>query len=297
MINFRILAIMGLMAVAAEINAQATTDNAEKRAKETVNKKQPNYPMKEVSGTIYDAATGKPLSGVQIQALGNARYAAMTNEDGTFTIKVPTFTTSLYLFTSQYASQQVSIAGVNNIQAKMLSDKFNEMYTNSTKLGNEASLKAQVSTQTSIEDLIGEKLGADVRTVKRSGAPGIGSAMFIRGLNSLNANAQPLIVLDGVPMDMQYDGTSLQTGMFNNQLLNINPADIEKVTVLKNGTAIYGAKGANGVIVLETRRGRTIATRIDANIGMGVNLVPRLPNVMDADQYMSYATEMLSTYP
>ena len=297
MINFRILAIMGLMAVAAEINAQETTDNAEKRAKETVNKKQPNYPMKEVSGTIYDAATGKPLSGVQIQALGNARYAAMTNEDGTFTIKVPTFTTSLYLFTSQYASQQVSIAGVNNIQAKMLSDKFNEMYTNGTKLGNKASLKAQVSTQTSIEDLIGEKLGADVRTVKRSGAPGIGSAMFIRGLNSLNANAQPLIVLDGVPMDMQYDGTSLQTGMFNNQLLNINPADIEKVTVLKNGTAIYGAKGANGVIVLETRRGRTIATRIDANIGMGVNLVPRLPNVMDADQYMSYATEMLSTYP
>ena len=297
MINFRILAIMGLMAVAAEINAQETTDNAEKRAKETVNKKQPNYPMKEVSGTIYDAATGKPLSGVQIQALGNARYAAMTNEDGTFTIKVPTFTTSLYLFTSQYASQQVSIAGVNNIQAKMLSDKFNEMYTNGTKLGNEASMKAQVSTQTSIEDLIGEKLGADVRTIKRSGAPGIGSAMFIRGLNSLNANAQPLIVVDGVPMDMQYDGTSLQTGMFNNQLLNINPADIEKVTVLKNGTAIYGAKGANGVIVLETRRGRTIATRIDANIGMGVNLVPRLPKVMDADQYMSYATEMLSTYP
>ena len=86
---------MGLMAVAAEINAQETTDNAEKRAKETVNKKQPNYPMKEVSGTIYDAATGKPLSGVQIQALGNARYAAMTNEDGTFTIKVPTFTTSI----------------------------------------------------------------------------------------------------------------------------------------------------------------------------------------------------------
>ena len=138
------MAIMGLMAVAAEINAQETTDNAEKKAKETVNKKQPNYPMKEVSGTIYDAATGKPLSGVQIQALGNARYAAMTNEDGTFTIKVPTFTTSLYLFTSQYASQQVSIAGVNNIQAKMLSDKFNEMYTNGTKLGNEASLKAQV---------------------------------------------------------------------------------------------------------------------------------------------------------
>lgn len=297
MINFRILAMMGLMATAAEINAQETTDNVETKTKTTVAKKQPNYPMKEVSGTVFDAATGKPLNGVQIQALGNANYAAMTDGKGNFTIKVPTFTTSLYLFTSQYASLQVSIAGTNKIEAKMLSDKFNEMYTSDTKLGGEASVKTNITTQTTIEDLIGEQLGGDVRTIKRSGAPGIGSSMFIRGLNSLNANAQPLIVVDGVPMDMQYDGTTLQTGTYNNQLLNINPADIEKVTVLKNGTAIYGAKGANGVIVIETRRGRSIATRIDANIGVGVNLVPNLPEVMDADQYMNYATEMLATYP
>lgn len=289
--------MMGLMAAAAEINAQETTDNAENKTKTTVAKKQPNYPMKEVSGTVFDAATGKPLNGVQIQALGNANYAAMTDAKGNFTINVPTFTTSLYLFTSQYASQQVSIAGINKVEAKMLSDKFNEMYTNGTKLGGEASVKSNVTTQITVEDLIGDQLGGDVRTIKRSGAPGIGSSMFIRGLNSLNANAQPLIVLDGVPLDMQYDGTSLQMGAYNNQLLNINPADIEKISVLKNGTAIYGAKGANGVIVIDTRRGHTIATRIDANIGMGVNLVPRLPKMMDANQYMNYATEMLGTYP
>ena len=297
MINFRILAIMGLMAVASQVSAQEATDNVEGQKKTTVAPKLPTYPMKEIKGTVYDAGTKQPLSGVQVQALGNANYAAMTKEDGTFTIKVPTFTTALYLFTSQYASQQVSIAGTNNVHATMLSDKFKEMYTNGTTLGGEASVKTNVTTQTTVEDLIGDQLGGDVRTIKRSGAPGIGSAMFIRGLNSLNANAQPLVVVDGVPMDMQYDGVSLQTGAFNNQLLNINPADIEKISVLKNGTAIYGAKGANGVILIETRRGHSIATRIDANIGIGVNLLPRMPKVMNADQYMSYATEMLGTYP
>ena len=96
---------------------------------------------------------------------------------------------------------------------------------------------------------------------------------------------------------MQYNATTLQTGGYNNILLNLNPADIENVTVLKNGTALYGAKGANGVIVISTRRGHSLATRIEANVGVGVNLVPRLPKVMDANQYMSYATEMLGTYP
>ena len=99
---------MGLMAVAAQVNAQEATDDAASQKKTAAAPKLPEYPMMEITGTIYDAATGKPLSGVQVQPLGNANYAAMTKDDGTFTIKVPTFTTSLYLFTSQYASQQVS---------------------------------------------------------------------------------------------------------------------------------------------------------------------------------------------
>lgn len=288
---------MGLMATAAGAYAQEESDDVENKPKVAAVKKQPTYPMMEVTGTILDAATGKPLNGVQVQALGNNNYAAMTKDDGSFTIKVPTFTTSLFLFTSQYASLQVAIPADHQVKAKMMSDKFNEMYTSSTKLGNEANLKANVTTQMTVDELIAEQLGADVRSIKRSGAPGIGSAMFIRGLNSLNSNAQPLVVIDGVPMDMQYNSVSLQTGAYNNQLLNLNPADIDKVTVLKNGTAIYGAKGANGVIVIDTRRGHSIATRIEANIGMGVDFVPRTPEVMNASQYMSYATEMLGTYP
>lgn len=290
------MAIMGLAVAVAQVKAQAT-DDAEEKVKTSVAKPLPTYPMKEVTGTVLDAATNKPLAGVQVQALGNNRYAAMTKDDGTFVIKVPTFATSLFLYTSQYANLQVAITPDNKVKAKMLSDKFKGMYTDKTALGNDASITPSVTTQTSVEDLIADELGADVRTIKRSGTPGIGSAMFIRGLNSLNANAQPLIVIDGVPQSMQYDGTTLQTGGYNNVLLNLNPADVEKITVLKNGTSLYGAKGANGVVVIETRRGHSLATRIEANVGVGVNLLPRLPKMMNASQYMSYATEMLGTYP
>ena len=83
--------------------------------------------------------------------------------------------------------------------------------------------------------------------------------MFIRGLNSLNANAQPLIVIDGIIQDMQQNRSSLHYGDYTNLLLNINPEDIEKVTVLKNATALYGAKGGNGVILIETKRGHSMA--------------------------------------
>ena len=288
--------MMTLMVAAAQVKAQEANEESARKP-QPVAVKQPAYQMMEVSGLVVDAATNKPLAGVQVQTLGDNRFAAMTNEDGTFTIKVPTFATSLYLHTAQYANLQVAITRDRKVKAKMMSDKFRQMYADETPMGNSSSLTANVTTQTSVEDLISDQLAADVHTVKRSGAPGIGSAMFIRGLNSLNANAQPLIVIDGVPQSMQYDGTTLQSGGYNNVLLNLNPADVEKVTVLKNGTALYGAKGANGVVVIETRRGHSLATRIEANVGVGVNMLPRLPKMMNASQYTSYATEMLATYP
>ena len=94
-------------------------------------------------------------------------------------------------------------------------------------------------------------------------------AMFINGLNSLNSNAMPLVVLDGVVYDMLYDTRMLHNGYFNNLLQAINVDDIESVNVLKNGTAIYGAKAANGVIEIKTKRCHSMATRIDVNINTG----------------------------
>lgn len=256
-----------------------------------------NYPTVTVRGTVVDQATKKPLSGVQLQSLGNNMYTAMTKEDGSFSIKVPVFTTSLYVHSPQYLSQQVSIIAndsTQNVKIQMLSDKFRPMYTDKTDYTAKNSFTAEGNTAV-IEDEIQNNLGADVYTINHSGAVDNGASMFIRGLNSLNANAQPLVVIDGVEQDMQLNRISLHDGQFVDILANISPEDIDKVTVLKNATALYGARGASGVILIDTKRGHSMATRIEANIYGGVSLVPQLPTMMNSFNYRNYASEMLGT--
>lgn len=259
--------------------------------------KRPTYPTKEVKGVVVDAVSKTPLAGIQIQTLNNRNYAAMTNSKGEFTIKVPTFATALYVHAPQYLSQQVAIGNGENIKVVLIADKFKQMYENSTDVTANSTAKIKSTTSQTVETDIENNLGADVRTITRSGGPGYGAAMFVRGINSLNTNAQPLVVVDGVVKDMQATRNSLHYGDYNNLMLNINPEDIEKVTVMKNGAAIYGAKGANGVILITTKRGHSMATRIDANVGVGVTLQPQLPDMMNASQYRLYASEMVGTFP
>ena len=85
----------------------------------------------------------------------------------------------------------------------------------------------------------------------------------------------------------------MHEGYVNNVLSAISVNDIEKVTVLKNATALYGAKGANGVVVIETKRAKSMATRIDVDIYGAVELLPKLPSMMNAGQYRLYATDVM----
>ena len=119
--------------------------------------------------------------------------------------------------------------------------------------------------------------------------------MFIRGLNSLNTTAQPLIVLDGMMMDMQLDRTSIHDGFFNNVLAGIDVEDIESVVVLKNGTSLYGARGGNGVIIINTKRGHSMATKINVSVFGGFETVPSAIKMMDAGQYKNYTSELIGT--
>jgi len=256
-----------------------------------------NYPLVTLHGVVTDQATGKPLAGIQLQALGYIRYTAMTEEDGSFKIRVPEFATALYVYASEYAPLQVAVAAGDSTQQiaiKMLRDKFQPMYGKGTvyTAKGEAMMNRFGVT---VDNEISSKLGADMHTVMRSAALDGGASMFIRGLNSITSDAQPLIIVDGIEQDMQRDRYSLHDGQFNNILANIAPDDVEKVTVLKNATALYGARGANGVVIIDTKRGKSMATRIDANISAGVTLKPQLPTLMNADQYRNYATELLGT--
>lgn len=250
-------------------------------------------------GVVVDQVSKKPLAGIQLKVLGYDRYSAMTGADGKFTIKVPEFATTLFVHSPSFMSQQVAINAKDSekdIQVFMMQEKFRPMYTEGTTYTAQAGFNAEAKDVT-IESDIENILGADVRTVTRSAAPGIGATMFVRGLSSINANAQPLIVVDGVEQDMQQNRLSLHSGQINNILANIAPEDIASVKVLKNATALYGARGGNGVILITTKRGKSMATRIDANISAGVSLVPQLPTMMNASQYRNYATEILGTVP
>lgn len=258
-----------------------------------------NFATTMLHGVVVDQVSKKPLAGIQLKVLGYDRYSAMTGADGKFTIKVPEFATTLFVHSPSFMSQQVAINAKDTekeIQVLMMQEKFRSMYGEGTTYTAQAGFDADAKDVT-IESDIENILGADVRTVTRSAAPGIGASMFVRGLSSINANAQPLIVVDGVEQDMQQNRLSLHSGQINNILANIAPEDIASVKVLKNATALYGARGGNGVILITTKRGKSMATRIDANISAGVSLVPQLPTMMNASQYRNYATEILGTVP
>lgn len=290
------LGMLLAMGATTHVYAQDADDETTEVKKKTTVVKAPNVPTMEVTGTVVEASNNQPVAGIQVQALGDNRFTAMTDENGTFKIKVPTYATSLYIFGPQFLSQQVAINGAKDVKVKIIADHFKAMYKNGNTVSASPEFTVNNTTSQTVETDIENNLGADVRAISRNGGPGYGSSMFIRGLNSLNSNAQPLIVIDGQIQDMQYNRTDLHYGDYTNLMLNINPADVENVQVLKNGTALYGAKGGNGVILITTKRGYSMATRIDANVGVGVALMPKLPDMMNASQYRNYASEMVGTH-
>ncbi len=251
---------------------------------------------KMVSGTVTDAATGQPLAGVIVEAYGNRSYTAMTDDKGAYELQVPTYVNSVSMRVEGYQLLQKSIGrNANLTNAQLYPNSFSPIYNATTQSASTRYADRFDNTaRLSIDPLVAEQLGADIHSVSRSGQLGLGNTMFIGGLTSLQANAQPLVVIDGVITDMQYDRQMLHEGYFNNILANLNVNDIERVEVLKNGTAIYGAKAAGGVLLIKTKRNKSMATKIDVTINGQYQLQPRLPKMMGANDYRLYATEMLA---
>jgi len=194
--------------------------------------------LKTVRGQVLDAATGRPLAGVIVAAYGEERYSAMTDEEGRYELKAPDHVRSVSMRVEGYNFLQCAI-GDNVADARLYHEAFTEFYKRETRatLSAEAD-KFENTSEVSIDPLIAQQLGADMRSVSRGGMNGIGCTQLIQGINSLNANAQPLVVIDDVLFDMEYDRTMLHDGYFNNMLANLNVNDIERVEVLKNGTAL-----------------------------------------------------------
>ena len=187
----------------------------------------PKYEMKQVSGHIFDAATKKPLAGVRVQALSNRFYTTMTDENGAYTISVPTFVTALYINLDGYNAVQLGIKGSEKQDAVLYNGIVKPLYKDGTDIFNTASMGLDNSSATTIENDIENHLNGSVRAINRGGMPAQGAFLLMNGLNSLNANTQPLVVIDGVVQDMQYNRTTLHDGFVNNLFNIIDPEDIE----------------------------------------------------------------------
>lgn len=251
-----------------------------------------------INGTVTDGVTGKPMAGAVVGVDGIAgATSTFTDSIGHYVLTIPQQASQLLISAPDHNAVRLGIAKTDQQRGVIL---FSNLFRDEYASGNNAqdghtTAPSDYSNAVSVEEEIQRTLGAQVFTTMRNGTSGTGGVMRIGGINTLNANAQPLVVIDGVVMDMQYNRVMLHQGFYNNILSAINPADIESISVLRNGQALYGAKAANGVILITTRRSHSMATRITASLSAGVTMQPRSIDMMDASQYKSYAADLLST--
>ena len=222
---------------------------------------------KQVSGTVA-GADGKPIAGATV-LLEGTQVGTTTGADGKFVISAPEDGTLVISFIG-YEAQQVPIAGKTSVRVTLTEDTHaiddvivvafgttkKEAFTGSaTVIKSEEIAKTQ--TGNAAQSLAGRVAG--VQLANNSGQPGSKPVIHIRGISSISAKTEPLYVVDGMP----YEG----------DLANINPSDIESMTVLKDATsnALYGARGANGVVMITTKKGKVGEAVINIDAKWGVN--------------------------
>ncbi|WP_229725404.1 SusC/RagA family TonB-linked outer membrane protein [Hymenobacter baengnokdamensis] len=234
-----------------------------------------------ISGKVTDRSTGQGLPGVTIIVKGMPTIGTSTNADGAYSLSVPsTATTLVYSFVG-YATQEATITGVNTVSIALATDtkQLNEVVV--TALGVEKNRNQLAFAATQIEGgevtqgrnpdavrgLEGKVAGLDI---VQSNALGGSSNVVIRGIKSLGGNNSALFVVDGVPISNSNTSTGggSATGYdYGNAASDVNPDDIATVTVLKGSaaTALYGSRGAQGVILITTKRGRKTGLGVTVN--------------------------------
>lgn len=259
----------------------------------------------EVTGQVLDAHSNKPIVAAQIQAL-NHTASATTDENGKFTIKLVRDDDVLSVSAYDFSAREIPVRGKKTLVIDLYPETFGSYYEkqdlpigsvrNSTMVPSAKTVNDfTLSQAVSADEFVQSELGGNIRSISRSGVAGMGSSMFIRGYNSLLANAQPLYVIDGVIMNNMYDVESLFDGYFSNPLLNLDINDIQSITVMKDGVSLYGSKGSNGVILIKTNRGKSQVTKINLNIMAGMTTTPENIPVMNADQYRIYLSDMIGS--
>ncbi len=260
-----------------------------------------------VMGTVTSAATKLPVAGISVSVPGYS--AALTDDKGNFSLNIPSSSSSLILEGEGFQRKEVPVKGRSNVTVSLYEGAFNSLYdiavlpnsiskpinqvTGAVVSLDPSQQKWSTSAETPENYLQGKVAGLNV--VRRSGTPGSGANLFLRGYSSLYTTNQPLIIVDGMMYDMNDYGGSIISNHFTNPLSNIDIKDIENITVIKDAASIYGSKGANGAILVTTARAQELVTKIDFATYAGVNLVPDNIPVMNASNYRIYLSDVLKS--
>ncbi len=261
-----------------------------------------------VTGLVTDEK-GKPLEGASVLLIASAK-GTQTDKDGRFSISIPSKGGTLFFSFVAFEQTDIKVSKATDLTIRLnpkLEVKAEEVVVigygtvkKSDLTGAVSRLKTEGTEEkpiTSVEQLIqGRVSGVQIQSA--NGAPGSGLSFLIRGGNSTSSN-QPLIVLDGYPIDA--GNGNLQTGGNNqavttpptNPLANLNPSEIENIEILKDAssTAIYGSRGANGVVLITTKRGKKGNDRVDFNYRTDANNVIKKIKVLNSGDFLHYANE------
>lgn len=243
-----------------------------------------------VAGTVRDASTGKPLAGATI-AVQNSSESTVSGASGNFTISVPSANSVLVVSFVGYVTQEISVGNKVNIDIELqpTSATLNQVvvvgYGTQNKkdiTGAVKSLKSESFNKgiiNSPQQLLQGKISG-VNVTSASGQPGDASGITIRGPGGVRSGSTPLFVIDGLPLDNSSTGSG-------DPLNFINPQDIESIDVLKDAsaTAIYGSRGANGVIIITTKRGKAGVSTLGASVSLGFSTLARALPVLSADEF------------
>ena len=250
--------------------------------------------------------TGEPLPGVNVLIKGTLT-GTVTDVEGNYKLSVPDDAVALVFSYVGYLQEEVLINGQSTINVILYPDvtALSEVvvvgYGTQKKrdvTGSVSSIKSEAIKDLKItsldQALQGQAPGVNV--TQQSGQPGGATSIRIRGGNSISAGNEPLYVIDGFPI--YNDNRGSQTGVINappqNALANISPDDIESIEILKDAsaTAIYGARGANGVILVTTKRGKEGQSNVNLDVYYGVQEVRRLIPVLNARQYAEFRNDV-----
>ncbi|WP_437920630.1 SusC/RagA family TonB-linked outer membrane protein [Sphingobacterium sp. LRF_L2] len=257
---------------------------------------------RQVSGKVTSAADGSPLGGVSVAVVGTSS-ASQTDASGSYSIQVSGADAVLSFTYVGYANQRVSVGNQSFVNVQLIGDEetLEEVvvtgYSTVSKLKSTSSssvVNSQALNNVTLPDVNQMLQGnaSGVTASANSGQPGSRTEVRVRGIGSISASSSPLYVLDGVIMTT---GDLTQNTPTQDVISSLNPADIENITVLKDAaaTAIYGARGANGVIVITTKSGKSGQSNLTLNAKFGGGDVAGKIDLMNSSQLLSYQRELM----